>query len=159
MTRFPNGSWSGDCLRDHEQGYTFMQVRERNCTLAQFDDYVKDFGTRLDLAIQRLDNETARTFATITTGMRSMIHRYVIDQIDEVADGITCGFMPSLVQEGIDGLCYQTLAGFRSITNSYFLCGLFIVLLAVDMYFLYRFVLSNVTVQRRQKANQLTMRE
>jgi len=155
MVQAPNGSWSGDCLRHHDLGFTFTERLERNCTLAEFDQYVKDFDTSLTLAINRLDNVTARAFRTIETRMRNMVHTHLLDPIAEVADGLTCGFMPAIVDEVVDGVCYQLLTGFKTVTNSYQLTGLIILVLLFDMYFLWRLAYDNLMVQhgRRTKGS------
>merc|ERR1712150_212400 len=135
----------GDCLRYHDHGYMFTEQMPRNCSLAEFDTYIREFSERLVLQVERLDNTTVQTFTAI-------VERYLLQPIEEVLDGISCNFMPGLVEVTINSMCFQGLAGFRIISNMYLVASLFIVILAIDMYVVFRIGIDRVTIQAGKKA-------
>merc|ERR1719210_2829727 len=137
---------------DHDQGFKFTEQMPRNCSLAEFDTYIRGFSERLSLSVERLDNTTAIVFKAIVDRLRDVVDKFLLQPIEEVLDGIGCKFMPDLVETTINSLCYQGLAGLRIIANMYLLASLFIVILAIDMYVVFRVGIDRVTVQAKRAA-------
>lgn len=152
MTRAPSGTWVNDCLRRHSDGYRYTRAEEKYCDLAEFSQYVQDFGARLSLAIDRLDNATVVTLDAISTDLRALIHRYFVGEITEVANGVTCGFMPGIVKQVIDGMCFQGVDGLKVTANMYQISALLIMILAIDMYILWRIAADNITKYRERSS-------
>jgi len=150
MVRNGDGSYTGDCLRRHEAGYTFTEQDNVSCSLDDFQTYLQEFSARLDKAIDRLDNVTVEVFNITIVDLRSLVDRYFVDQIGEVADGISCGFLPKIKDTVIDSLCFQGLAGYKTIANMYLLTALLIIVLAIDMYVLFRVMIDNVTLYAKE---------
>merc|ERR1719221_2240179 len=101
--------------------------------------------------MNRLDNVTLEAFDIISARTRLMMDRFVIDPIMDVASGITCSFMPEVLDEVVDGFCYQLYQGWKAITNSYMLTGLIGVVLLLDMYFLWRLSHDNLMEHHSNK--------
>jgi len=153
MRQLGNGSYVNDCLKRHESGLTFVEQFEESCTLDEFETYVTNFGQRLSLAIDRLDNVTNVTMDVIVQDLQNLVEKYFVNTLNEVADGITCGFFQKTRQELIDGLCYQSLSGFATINSIYGVTATLIILLGLDMYILFRIMIDNSNLAAAQKGD------
>merc|ERR1712238_103978 len=131
-------------------GYTFTEQDNVSCSLDEFQTYLQEFSARLDKATDRLDNVTVEVFNITIVDLRSLVDRYFVDQIGEVADGISCGFLPKIKDTVTNSLCFQGLAGYKTIANMYLLTALLIIVLAIDMYVLFRVMIDNVTLYAKE---------
>mmetsp|Transcript_86123 Transcript_86123/g.184484 ORF Transcript_86123/g.184484 Transcript_86123/m.184484 type:complete len:866 (+) Transcript_86123:181-2778(+) len=120
-----------------------MHVKQKTCTLAQFTAYVRRFDQRIDRVFTNLDASVSATQSAISTDMRATMTTYMLDPIEEIADGMTCGFIALLYQEMIDALCYQGVSGLRDISRSYVGCAIVSLTMIMLMYAVWRRSIDN----------------
>merc|ERR1719401_2176267 len=134
------GVWSNSCL----QSDGTLKVKARSCTLPQWVSYVREFDERIQVTFDRVDTTVPLVLTGINVDMQDAVNEYMLDPIDRIANGVTCGFMVALYQETIDALCYQGVVGLRAIARSYVACAVLTVLLMILMYGVWRRSIDNV---------------
>lgn len=147
MVQKEDGSWSGDCLRTRDVGDKITVRKERYCTLDEFVTYMDEFDLRIGVVIARLDDATKATLSKIVEDLNSVIYGYLIDEIAGIADGVNCGFMPVFVQNVVDGLCFQGVYGFKMVANSFVISAIFVIILAISQYALWRVSIDRVELE------------
>lgn len=144
-----DNNWEDDCLQlnqTNQTGFYYLVPLERSCGLKEFDAYVRNYSTRLDKFVRRLDDATSGGFNQIASKMRNAIDTYALDHINDAANGMTCSFLTPLYQEAISGMCYQGLAGVRVIANSYVVAAVTSVFLTVGIWILWRIIYDNIII-------------
>ncbi|OLP76862.1 hypothetical protein AK812_SmicGene43148 [Symbiodinium microadriaticum] len=116
MVKNAPGDWSGTCL----YGSTFRTyTRTRDCTLAEFEQHIKDAKDDLEKVFEYFDDITAT------------VQREVIRKVTGLLDNLNCGFMREFWQGLTDNMCYRGMNGFRLIANSYVISGLLSLIIAL----------------------------
>jgi len=151
MVQDSDGQWQNDCLVV-DGSDRLMKVFQRTCNLEEFVAYVQGFDQRIANTLSRLDTVTAGTMTGITMDLRGLVNTYVLNPVLGIVDGITCGFMPTVYREVVDGMCYQGVVGFRTIGKSYVIVSVSVLLLALVMYVLWRRVVDNTNAEVRRGA-------
>jgi hypothetical protein len=146
------GNWQNDCLVS-SGGERVLKTKEEYCDLEDFVKYVQDFDSRIEKVMARLDDATNTLMDTITKNMLGLVDRYVLGPIISIADGITCGFLPTVYRDVVSGLCYQGVVGFRNIGKSYVVVALAVLFLAVVMYALWRRAIDNVNAESEKSGD------
>merc|ERR1712151_493200 len=130
-----------DCL----DPVTKLATRKtRTCTLPQFKAYVQSFNATLDKVLSRVDATVPEVKEIIDVSMRNLVDTFVLDPVTEIVDGVTCGYIAHTYQELIDGLCYQGVVGFNTVTRSYVACASLAFVLLVVMFALWCRGVNNV---------------
>merc|ERR1711874_71334 len=121
----------GSCAKTMADGSVMFVRKERTCSFDEWQQYVREFDTRIEKVMLRLDKTVPRVMDDINNHMRSLVTTHLLRPIDEVVDGVTCNFLGEAYHGMIDGLCFQSVVGFKQIGNSYVLCAILSVLLLV----------------------------
>jgi len=131
----PNGGGYCDPKdRDCHRSDGSLRRKHRTCTLSEFVKYVRDFDQRLERLLAQVDDKVRAEMPNVKTAMSTLMRDHAIDRTDALANGATCNFVATYYQEFIDGLCYQTLTGVRTIALSYSFCAGLTVFLVATMY-------------------------
>jgi len=118
--------------------------KQKSCNLQEFVQYIKEFDTRINKTMTRLDTVVGETGSGISTGLKDLVNTYLLKPIGLVVDGVTCGFIAVTYRRIIDGLCYQSVVGFTRIGQSYTACGVLGMFVIILMYGLWRRTVDNV---------------
>eukprot|EP00931_Biecheleriopsis_adriatica_P015722 TRINITY_DN11852_c0_g1_i1.p1 TRINITY_DN11852_c0_g1~~TRINITY_DN11852_c0_g1_i1.p1 ORF type:complete len:855 (-),score=136.74 TRINITY_DN11852_c0_g1_i1:133-2652(-) len=86
-----SGKYTGDCRKNDG---TWEPI-EYACTLAAFTTLVDGYAGQMRLAFQRMDSATAASLTKIEVDLRNLVNKYIISEIEAVANGVTCGFLGS----------------------------------------------------------------
>lgn len=143
MVQGSDGQWDNDCLIV-EGSSKVLKTKTRHCDLEDFVTYVQDFDQRIEKVMARLDNATNTVMTSITGDLRTVIDNLVLNPVISIVDGLTCGFLPKVYRDVVDGLCYQGIVGFRMIGASWVVVAFAVILLAIVMYALWRRAIDNV---------------
>lgn len=128
MVKNAPGDWSGTCL----YGSTFRTyTRTRDCTLAEFEQHIKDAKDDLEKVFEYFDDITATLVDDILTDLQDLVQREVIRKVTGLLDNLNCGFMREFWQGLTDNMCYRGMNGFRLIANSYVISGLLSLIIAL----------------------------
>lgn len=147
-----SGSFTGDCLLADGT----LKQKEYDCDLAEFTTLVADFNQRLNLVFERLDGAADVTMAKINVGMRGLVDTNILNAIDLVADGLTCGFLGKAYQSFIDGTCYAGVWGFTQVSKSYVAAGVLTLILVMKMYIVWRVSIDNYNSNSAAKVAPMT---
>jgi len=143
------GNWINTC----QKADGTLTVKEKLCTLAEFETYVQGFDVRIQRAMQRLDAVVQAKSAVVNVELRDHVNQGIVGPIVRVADGITCGWLPANYQSMVNGLCFQGVWGLRKIGQAYVLSGAFILVLVVAMYAVWRRAVDNVNHWKPEPAD------
>jgi len=103
----------------------------------EFTSYMQSWDDRLAKVLQRADAEVARIRIPVSVSLEQLIDLHIETQIDALSSGVTCNFLSSFFQEGIDGFCYQGVVGTRHIARSYVWCAIWTAMLIPTMWWVY----------------------
>jgi len=120
-----------------------LHRKEITCTLPDFVTYVSGFDQRIDRVLSNLDTSVVAVKSKINVDMQATVRTYMLQPIEEIADGVTCGFLALYYQEMIDGLCYQGVSGLRDISRSYLACAIISLTMIILMYAIWRRSIDN----------------
>merc|ERR1712039_1006715 len=133
-------TWTWGCLTSDRT----MVRKEKTCTLAEFTAYLQAFDGRIDVSMRRMDTAATEVGPAIAGDLRQIVEKYMLEPIDRIAGGVTCGFLGKFYREMVLGLCYQGVSGFRMISQSYNACAILTLFVVGFMYGLWRRALDNV---------------
>lgn len=119
-------------------------LKQRTCSLTQFNQYIQDFDTRFLNVFQALDTSVSSTFSKITTDIRTLVNTTVLTPVMNVIDEMNCNFMTTTYQGVLDGLCYKSVIGFTRVAESYVACAFLSLLLVILTYSIWRRTIDNV---------------
>lgn len=142
----PQGSrvWSGGCVKADGT----MTRKSKTCNLADFVTYVQEFGDRIEKVMRRIDDTVEKKGSDIDQGLRDVVQEHIIGPIEGIANGVTCGFIGEAYDNFVGGMCYQAVAGFIDIANSYLACGILTLFMQILMYGVWRRSIDNVNRQK-----------
>lgn len=144
--RFMTGSsaagYANDCGKCTD-GVCTWKAKARYCDAKGYEDYIRLFDVRIDMALTRVDDATAQTMIDIDVKMRNTVNIWVIAAIDRFAGGMGCGFIGTLYRELIDGLCYQGVWGLIKVTEAYVGLAILLGVMIVIAYALWRRAVDN----------------
>eukprot|EP00930_Biecheleria_cincta_P069111 TRINITY_DN56893_c0_g1_i1.p1 TRINITY_DN56893_c0_g1~~TRINITY_DN56893_c0_g1_i1.p1 ORF type:complete len:856 (+),score=125.32 TRINITY_DN56893_c0_g1_i1:49-2616(+) len=149
MVRSSSGTYSGDCVRSDRT----WKVETYACTLSDFTTLVNQFNQIINLVTQRIDDTTTDTMTQISQDMKTLVNTKILDKIDTVAAGVTCGFMGSMWQRIIDGFCYGGVNGFVSIVAAYNACAALTLILVILIYIVWRITFDNYQFRSGQNGD------
>mmetsp|Transcript_53048 Transcript_53048/g.151940 ORF Transcript_53048/g.151940 Transcript_53048/m.151940 type:complete len:133 (-) Transcript_53048:63-461(-) len=128
-----------------------MFIQAKQCSLAEFDAYVKAYDPLLQKVFQRLDSEAGMFASDISADLNDLVDTYLVAPTMKIIDGVTCGFMPKFYRGIVDGLCFQGVVGFRMIAKSYVVLSVFVLFLALVMHVFWRFAIGNVNADVEER--------
>jgi len=140
-------TYSNDCLVATSGGQT-MRTKARNCSLDEYVQYMQDMKPRLEMVLSRLDNTTSEVFTNIVTDLQALVDDFMVDPLNEIANGIDCEFLGTFLQDSVNAFCYQSLQGVKGVANSYLVVVALEIILAIAMYIVWR--LSIDSYNKRQ---------
>lgn len=151
MAKTSSGTYTGDCMRTDNT----WKVETYPCTLSDFTTLVQQFDQMINLVTQRIDDTTDSTMTKISTDMKQLVNTNILDKIDNLATGVTCGFMGTMWQRIIDGFCFNGVIGFISIVASYNSCASVTLVLVILLYIVWRITFDNY--QFRQQGGKTSL--
>jgi len=131
--------WS-TCMDDSTYAYT---RKTTTCTLAEFEEYLKEFDTRIDVAFKTLDSFTADMKSSINDDLRDLIDDNIIDEVTDMLEGLECNFLGQYYREIIYGLCYEGVGGVAYIGFLWVIIGALMCALIIATYALWRRSVDN----------------
>jgi len=120
-----------------------VQTRSLPCDIQTYATYIGDFPNRLNTVIQQLDAEVVDGLNKINNQTRAIVEKHLLTPIEEVANGVTCGFFGTFYREVVESLCYQGVFGIRRIGWSYVSTGILTVIFIVLMFSMWRRLSDN----------------
>lgn len=133
-----SGIYQNDCFVNGT-----LETMEYNCNLEDFATLVTSFSKQLNRSVQRLDEVTATVLASIATDMKALVEENLLQPIEHVVEGVTCGFMATMYQDFVDGMCFRGVWGFTAIVASYVASAVLTIFLVILVYFIWRFALDS----------------
>jgi len=128
-----------------------VKRKQKNCNLNEFVTYVSQFATRINNTLGRVDKVVEETGPGISVGLKKLVTQYLLDPMNVIVNGVTCGFIGATYRKMVDGLCYQSVVGFTNISRSYNACGALALFLIVLMYGVWRRTIDNVNSRMEVK--------
>eukprot|EP00913_Durusdinium_trenchii_P032495 g30421.t2 len=132
-----SGIYQNDCFVNGT-----LETMEYNCNLEDcvvflplldFATLVTSFSKQLNRSVQRLDEVTAT----------ALVEENLLQPIEHVVEGVTCGFMATMYQDFVDGMCFRGVWGFTAIVASYVASAVLTIFLVILVYFIWRFALDS----------------
>jgi len=120
-----------------------VQTRSLPCDIQTYATYIGDFPNRLNTVIQQLDAEVVDGLNKINNQTRAIVEKHLLTPIEEVANGVTCGFFGTFYREVVESLCYQGVFGIRRIGWSYVSTGILTIIFIVLMFSMWRRLSDN----------------
>jgi len=117
------------------------------CSFDQWKQDYSDFKDRINTMMVAVDTELDNHQSTIDDDLIrivALVESKLVTPQDEISSGATCGFVAPAWQGVVDGLCYQSVFGMRSIGKGYVLASKFLIMFAIWMYMVWRFTIDNV---------------
>lgn len=145
-------SWTSTCQKADG---TFT-VKEVPCDFKTWVAHVRDFNVRIRKSLQRVDKTVDESGSTISSGMFALVEQYVFTPIDQIADGVTCGFMSRYYRQVVDGLCYQGAVGFSNLGTAYQWVGGISLVMTILTYAIWRRTVDNVNAAKKAGAAEST---
>jgi hypothetical protein len=137
-----------DCCQRNTDGSCKLVPKDVACNFQTFAQHVKDFSTRITNVFENIDNVQVAVGPQISNGMRKTVQKYVFDPLDEVVDGMLCGFLGLIYREMVEGLCYQGVYGLGNITQMYHWVLIWLMVLIFLAFLLWRFNSDNIAKQK-----------
>lgn len=123
---------------------TYAYTRKTtNCTLAEFEEYLKEFDTRIDVAFKTLDSFAASMKTTINEDLRDLLDDTIIDEVTDILDGLECNFLGEYYRDIVYGLCYEVVGGVAYIGFLWVIIGALMCALIIATYALWRRSVDN----------------
>jgi hypothetical protein len=133
---------NADCLRSDGT----VQTKNVPCNLSSYGTYIGLFPDRIDSVITQLDSNVVNGLDKINKDMRRIVMKYLVDPVEEVANGVRCGFLGKFYREVVEAFCYQGIYGFRIIGWSYASSGILTIFFIVLMFAVWRRLIDNVNL-------------
>jgi len=121
-----------------------LTVKQKTCNLEEFNTYYLEMSVRIDKSMTYVDNIVNAKKDGIATGLKNLVATYLLDPLIFILNGVSCGWLPGFWQEAVNSLCYRGVYGMRRIGQGYIIASFFVLILALDMYILWRRSIDNV---------------
>lgn len=121
-----------------------MKVKTKTCNFADFKVWYSKADERIQKAFEYVDSAVAAKQSGIATGLKNLVYDNMLNPLFSIFDGVSCGWLPGFWQATVDSLCFQGVYGMRRIGQGYILTAFFIVILAINMYVVWRRSIDNV---------------
>lgn len=133
------GSYNNDCMRDGNRPIP----KSKNCNLAEFNDYVRRFGERINKVLTRVDDTVPLVSVRINTDLQDLTTRFVTEPMNEIVERATCGFLTAAYRNMVGSLCYQGVRGMRMVGVGYTMAAILGLILSAFMYAYWRRSVDN----------------
>lgn len=134
-----SATYTNDCVMANGDIPTLKYA----CSIDEFTTMMKEFSTRLDKVLERLDTTVASSMDGINVKMKGLVDTNVLGRIDTFANGANCGFLGTAYQSFVESACYSGVLGFADISNSYVACGVLTFFLIILMFVVWRLAIDN----------------
>jgi hypothetical protein len=137
-----NGIASGwlTCMDSTTNAYTRETIQ---CTLADFEDYLTKFDTRIDVAFTTLDSISSSMEIKINEGLRDLLTDTIINEITDILSGLECNFLGEYYKTIVWGACYEGVGGIAYIGFIWVIMGALMIALIIATYALWRRSIDN----------------
>jgi hypothetical protein len=137
-----NGIASGwlTCMDSTTNAYTRETIQ---CTLADFENYLTKFDTRIDVAFKTLDSTANSMETQINVGLRDLLTDTILDEITDILNGLECNFLGEYYKTIIWGACYEGVGGIAYIGFIWVIMGALMIALIIATYALWRRSIDN----------------
>lgn len=133
------GSYNNDCMRDGNRPIPKSKI----CNLAEFNDYVRRFGERINKVLTRVDDTVPLVSVRINTDLQDLTTRFVTEPMDDIVERATCGFLTAAYRNMVGSLCYQGVRGMRMVGVGYTMAAILGLILSAFMYAYWRRSVDN----------------
>merc|ERR1712003_311711 len=84
---------------------------------------------------------------SITSDLRALVDRYLLDVLGDVVDGVTCGPLSGLYEDMVSSLCFQGVWGLIAISRSMVWASSTVLVLLIVVYVVWRRSVDNVNAE------------
>eukprot|EP00928_Gymnodinium_smaydae_P057038 TRINITY_DN40306_c0_g1_i1.p1 TRINITY_DN40306_c0_g1~~TRINITY_DN40306_c0_g1_i1.p1 ORF type:complete len:866 (+),score=149.90 TRINITY_DN40306_c0_g1_i1:280-2598(+) len=120
-----------------------VESKAFQCGMTEYETAITDMKAELNKAFSALDASVPSALTKINTDLRATVQTYVIDKIDTLANGVTCGFIGNTYKGFLDGMCMGVVWGTVNIVYSYTVCAGLAFILYILLYFVWRIAIDN----------------
>eukprot|EP00930_Biecheleria_cincta_P034453 TRINITY_DN23813_c0_g2_i1.p1 TRINITY_DN23813_c0_g2~~TRINITY_DN23813_c0_g2_i1.p1 ORF type:complete len:994 (+),score=157.91 TRINITY_DN23813_c0_g2_i1:34-2982(+) len=134
MHKDAQGAWQNTCVGADGRAVVLPVY----CNLEQFDRYIEQWDQRLANVFANLDESVDSSITKVNVDMRGLITGKILRPVYDVVEAFDCTFMTPLYRDLIDGMCYQGMRGFGTLSFNYVATAMLMIVLSLSMFCIWR---------------------